>query len=336
MKSCIVIGAVLLFVFTSKDTNAQRTRIDSLFMNGDTTSVIDSLMDDFDKFLDSISAPRSFFNVSVGLGNGIFNFEDKNTAFFSTEKKMIVSPSLGYYHKTGLGITASGYMMNNDGKSGFYQYVFTPSFDIIKRKFSTGISFSRYINRDSLTFYTTPIQNEIFTYFSYKKWWLRPSVSISYGWGSKTEYERKQYKIHRRLLQQNNSFYVTVKNEETARDLSVTLSLRKDFNWFDVLIKNDNISVTPVILFNSGTQHFGFNTSYTYTLPTAIRVNAIPGNSNISDKTQFAPQSVSMVLRSSYLKGRFLIMPQVLFDYYLPDAEEKFNTVFCVTAGVSF
>jgi hypothetical protein len=327
---------VLLFVFGNQNTNAQKTRIDSLFMNSDTASVIDSLMKDFDSFLDSISAPRSFFNVSVGFGNGIFSFENKNSTFLTTEKKFIVSPSIGYYHKSGFGISASGYMINENNRFGFYQYAFTPSFDFIKRKISTGISFSRYINKDSLSFYTTPIQNELFAYFSYKKWWLRPTISVSYGWGSRTEYEKKQYKIYRRLLQHSSRYYITVENKETVSDLSVTLAVRKDFSWYGVLLKNDIISATPVILFNSGTQHFGFNTSYTYTLPSAIRINATPGNNNISSKTEFAPQSLSMVLRGNYMKGNFMIMPQVLFDYYLPEADEKFHTVFSVTAGLSF
>ena len=127
-----------------------------------------------------------------------------------------------------------------------------------------------------------------------------------------------------------------ITNEETVTDLSLTVSLRKDFNWYDVLSTDDNVSLTPVILLNSGTQNYGFNTSYTYTLPTAIRINATPSNSKVSEQTEFAPQSLSLVLRTAYLKGKFMIQPQVLFDYYLPQAEDKFNTVFAVTASVSF
>lgn len=337
MKSlCIHLGIFLFFAFANQDANAQKTRIDSLFMNSDTTSVIDSLMKDFDNFLDSVAAPKSFFSAIVGIGTGIFSFENKNSVSLTTKKKLILSPSLGYFHKSGFGMSATGYMMNENQKLSFYQYVFTPSFDVIKRGFSTGISFSKYIGKDSLTFYTTPIQNEFFAYFSYKKLWLRPSVSVSYGWGSTTEYEKKQYKIRKKLLQQNNRYYVTIKNEESINDLSVTLSLRKDFDWYDVLQKNDNVTFTPVILFNSGTQNYGFNTSYTYTLPAAIRVNSTPSNNNIRDKTKFAPQSLSTVLRGNYLKGRFMIQPQVLFDYYLPASDDRFNTVFSITAGVSF
>ena len=333
----IAIVIALLFAFANPETNAQKNKIDSLFKNSDTTAVIDSLMKDFDSFLDSLSAPKSFFNVSLGIGTGIFSFENNSSVFLTSEKKMILSPSLGYYHKTGLGISATGHMINDNDRLSFYQFVVSPSFDVIKRKFSTGISFSKYFNKDSVSFYTTPIQNELFAYYSYKNWWLRPSLSVSYGWGSKTEYETKKVKIQKKLLERGNrNSSVTIKNEESISDLSITLSLRKDFNWYDVLSKNDNITLTPVILFNSGTQNYGFNSSYTYTLPAAIRVNSTPSNNNIKEKTDFAPQSVSMVLRGGYLKGRFLIQPQILFDYYLPEADDRFNTVVSVTAGVSF
>jgi hypothetical protein len=333
----ITIVIALLLAFANQDLNAQKNKIDSLFRNSDTTSVIDSLMKDFDSFLDSLAAPRSFFNVSVGIGTGIFSFENNNSVLLTSEKKMILSPSLGYYHKSGLGISAAGYMINDNKRFDFYQFVLSPSFDVIKRKFSTGISVSKYFSKDSVSFYTTPIQNELFAYYSYKNWWLRPSLSVSYGWGSKTEYETKKIKIKKKLLERGNqNSSVTIKNEESISDLSVTLSLRKDFNWYDVLLRNDNVMLTPVILFNSGTQNYGFNTSYTYTLPSAIRVNSTPSNNNIKEKTDFAPQSLSMVLRGSYLKGRFLIQPQILFDYYLPEADDRFNTVISITAGVSF
>ena len=336
MKSvCIVIGMMLFFLVANQETNAQKTRIDSLFMTNDTTSVIDSLMRDFDRFLDSITAPKSIFFISMSAGTGIFSFEESNSVFLNSEKKLILSPFVGYYHKSGLGITAAAYMINEEKGLKFYQYVFTPSFDIIKRNFSTGISFSKYISKDSLDFYTTPIQNEIFAYFTYKKWWLRPSIGVSYGWGSSIEYEERKLQIQKGRSKKDRQVTVVVRNEESVKDMSLTLSVRKDFNWYDVLLKNDNIGFTPVLLFNSGTQNFGFNTSYSYTLPTAIRVNSLPSNSNIKDKTGFEAQSLSAVLRGIYLKGRFMLQPQVLFDYYLPQAEDRFNTVYSISAAVS-
>jgi len=211
-----------------------------------------------------------------------------------------------------------------------------PSFDAIRRKFSTGISVTRYINKDSLSFYTTPIQNEIFGYFSYKEWWVRPSVSMSYGWGSKTEYDKRKFQRYIQLLDQTDDYFIVIRNQQVIRDFSITLSVRKDFDWYEILSNNDNFTFTPVLLLNSGTQNFGFNTSYSYKAPSAVTVNSLPSNRNISDKTRFAPQSMGLILRNSYQIGKILVQPQVLFDYYLQDANDKFNTVLSITGGISF
>lgn len=332
------LATVLLISFSYLQASSQEGRLDSLFSSRDTTAVLDSLMKDFDKFLDSLAAPKSFFSASIGIGTGFFSFENKNSVFLSTRKKLIFSPSAGYYHRSGLGISATAFLIHDDGALNLYQVAFSPSYDLIRRKFSTGISYTRYFSKDSLNFYATPIQNELFAYFTWKKLWVRPSVNFAFGWGSKTDYERRRLRRYELLLSNPNRYFVDIKNEETVRDFSMTVSLRKDFDWFDVFGENDNVSFTPLIMLNSGTQNFGFNTSYSYRFNT-IRANSLPSNQSITDKTGFALQSASLALRGSYLKGRFLIQPQVLFDYYLlelPDEAPALNTVFAITTAWSF
>jgi hypothetical protein len=312
-------------------------KLDSLFAKGDTTAVLDSLLKDFDLYLDSLAGRKSFFTVNAGIGTGFFSFNDKNTVTVNTEKKLIFSPSVGYFHKSGFGIAASAFALLNNGIN-FYQYSFSPSFDYIKKSFSTGIAYTRYLTKDSLNFYTTPIQNEIFAYFSYKKWWVRPTISLSYGWGSKEEYEKREAFRLARLLEQRDRYFVTIKNKTSVRDFSATISVRKDIDWYNVLGKADNITLTPIAMLNAGTQNYGFNTSYSYNF-SPVRANSLPSNNDISDNTQFAFQSACMALRGSYLKGRFLLQSQVLFDYFLQDLQDsgsKLNTVYSITAGVSF
>lgn len=332
------LATVLLVLISFQPCFAQEGRLDSLFTNRDTTAVMDSLMQDFNKFLDSLATPKSFFALNLGVGTGFFSFENKNSVFLTTRKKLIFSPSAGYYHRSGLGISATGFLIHDDGALNLYQVAFSPSYDLIKRKFSTGFSYTRYFSKDSLNFYATPIQNELFAYFTWKKLWVRPSINFAYGWGSKTDYERRRLMRINRFLSQRDRYFVDIKNEEKVQDLSMTVSLRKDFDWYDVLGKNDNITFTPLVMLNSGTQNFGFNTSYSYSF-NAIRTNSLPSNSSITDKTGFALQSASLALRCSYLSGRFIIQPQVLFDYYLAELDDDsspLNTVYAITAGWSF
>lgn len=307
-------------------------KLDSLFIKGDTTAILDSLLKDFDLYLDSLVGRKSFFIINTAIGTGFFSFNDKNTVTVNTEKKLIFSPSVGYYHKSGLGISAAGYALLNNGMK-FYQYSVSPSFDVIKKKFSTGIAYTRYQTKDSLDFYTTPIQNEVFAYFSYKNWWVRPTLSLSYGWGSKEELEKREDGRRWRLL--SRQYYV--KNVTSIRDFSATISVRKDIDWYGVLHKADNITLTPIAMLNAGTQNYGFNTSYSYNFA-PVRANSLPSNVEISDNTQFALQSASFALRGSYIKGRFLLQSQVLFDYFLQDLDDanKLSTVYSITAGISF
>jgi len=330
MKKILVL--LVLTVAMQPGFSQKGGKLDSLFIKGDTTAILDSLLKDFDLYLDSLVGRKSFFTVNTAIGTGFFSFNDKNTVTVNTEKKLIFSPSVGYYHKSGLGISAAGYALLNNGIK-FYQYSVSPSFDLIKKKFSTGIAYTRYQTKDSLDFYTTPIQNEVFAYFSYKKWWVRPTLSLSYGWGSKEESELRQAPWRLRLLR--NQYYV--KNVTSIRDFSATISVRKDIDWYNVLHKADNITLTPIAMLNAGTQNYGFNTSYSYNF-SPVRANSLPSNKEISDNTQFALQSASFALRGSYIKGRFLLQSQVLFDYFLQDLDDanKLSTVYSITAGISF
>ncbi|THU34797.1 hypothetical protein FAM09_22640 [Niastella caeni] len=335
MKKLLVL---LVFTVAMQPSFSQNGgKLDSLFAKGDTTAVLDSLLKDFDLYLDSLTGRKSFFTVNTGIGTGFFSFNDRNTVTVNTEKKLIFSPSVGYFHKSGLGIAASAYALLNNGIN-FYQYSFSPSFDCIKNSFSAGVAYTRYLTKDSLDFYTTPIQNELFAYFSYKKWWVRPTLSLSYGWGSKAEYEKREATRFARLLEQRDRYYVIIKNVTSVRDFSATISVRKDIDWYSVFSKADNITLTPIAMLNAGTQNYGFNTSYSYNF-SPVRANSLPSNNDISDNTQFALQSACLAIRGSYLKGRFLLQSQVLFDYFLQDLEgsgSKLNTVYSITAGLSF
>ena len=331
---------ILLFLMLScscvQFTRAQQSTLDSLFAKGDSTAVMDSLLRDFDSYLDSLTKPKSFFAVSLGIGNGYYSFENKNSVFLTNAQKLMISPSVGYYHKSGLGITATGYYLLDDSNSQLYQFSLTPSYDFIgHRKVGFGFAFSRYFQKDSLPFYTTPIGNELFGYFTYKKFWLRPTLSVSYGWGSETEYQQKQLLIWRERLELYQRGYVFVKNKESVMDFATILSLKHDFDFYHLFHREDAFTLTPVALFTMATQAFGFNSSYQYSF-NAIRANVLPSNQNISDQSSFRPQSVAFILRSDYNVRKLFVMPQLVFDYYLPQTDKHLNIGYSVTAGFNF
>ena len=329
----IILPAILVCVFSIAHG---QSKFDSLFLHKDSTAVMDSLLRDFHKYMDSMAKPRSFFTVSVGIGTGYFSYENKSDFRFNTARKPLLSPSVGYYHRSGFGIMGSAFIVLGGASTQLYQYAVSPSYDYVRsRTVSAGISFTKYFDKDSLPFYTTPIQQELFSYFTVKKWKLRPSIAVSYGWGSKKEYEKKQVLLWNRWLQQSQRGFITIENEESVHDLAAILSLKYNFMWYDLLTKDDGLMFTPVIMFTGGTQRFGFNTSY-QSPSTVIRNNFLPSNQQITEQTGFGAQSLTFILRADYSLGKFFIMPQFLMDYYLPQAEDRFSAAYSVVAGFNF
>jgi len=181
---------------------AQSNRPDSSVITPkkDTTDDLGDLddisMDELESFLDSILSPHSYFLGSVQIGKGYYNYESKSTYLLETSKKVTYSPVFGYFHKSGLGISATGYIINDNNKFNFFQAALGPSYDYLKNKnLATGIAFTHYFTKDSLPFYTSPLQKELYVYFMWRKLWIKPSVSLNYGWGSRSDYRNSESRM---------------------------------------------------------------------------------------------------------------------------------------------
>ncbi len=304
----------------------------------DTSIDYDELFRDFDAFMDSILTPRSYFLSSLSLAKGYYNFESKSSSLITSSKKLTYTPTLGYYHKGGLGITATGYVINDEKNLNLYQVGVTPSFDYLKNKsLATGISYTKFFTKDSLPFYTTPIQNELYAYFTYRKWWVRPSLSLSYGWGSRTDYMQREELIQDLRLRRRGFTYINT--TESVSDFSIMASVRHDFYWLDIFTSNDHIRLTPQVSFTSGTQKFGLNQSsstYATLLRTGSNVLFNTESVYLDDQIKFQPLSFTLYLRSEYSLGKFFIQPQFIVDYYFPASGNNLNTMFSVNTGFIF
>ena len=305
----------------------------------DTTFDYDALFQDFDAFMDSILSPHSYFLSSVSVNKGVYNFESKNTTLLlEPSKKLTYSPTFGYYNKKGLGITATGFIVDDGQHMNLYQAGISPSFDYLQHKdFAAGVSYTRFFTKDSLPFYTTPLQNEVYGYFTWRKWWVRPTVTMSYGWGNRKDYSERETLIQDLRLRRRGFTYINTK--ETVSDFSVTASVRHDFYWLDVLAFKDHIRFTPQLAFTSGTQKFGFNQSsstYATTIRTSSNVLYSTDNLYLDDQLKFQPLSLTLYLRGEYSIGKFFVQPQFTMDYYLPAATDNFNAFFSLNLGFIF
>ena len=119
----------------------------------DTTIDYSELFQDFDEFMDSILSPHSYFLLSVSANKVFYNLENKSDFEIITAKKMTYSPTIGYYHKSGLGITGNAYVVNDGKNTIMYQSGITATYDYFKnRALATGVSYTRFFTKDSLSF----------------------------------------------------------------------------------------------------------------------------------------------------------------------------------------
>ncbi len=320
------------------DTLPQARLTDAFVPEIDTTIDYDEFFDEMTHFLDSMLRPRSYLQASVSGSTGFFNYKVPGTLKIQSKKRFTYSPTLSYYNKLGLGLTATGNFIAQGSSTTFYQASVTPSFDYLSDlDFATGISYTRFISKDSLPFYLSPLQNDVTAYFVYRKTWLWPSVSASYGWGSRKDLEERLSFI--RFLRLRRRLTSLFADQEKVNDVSVTAAVSHNFYWLDVLKKGDNIRVSPQFMFTGGTQQYGFNRipnrSSISRLLRNNSVNSNEGFSLASDK-KFEALSIGFLLRTEYSIRKFFIQPELTLDYYLPDSDNAFNALFAVNLGFNF
>jgi len=323
---------------------SQHSSVDSVIapskdINAADTINYDDLFQDFDAFMDSILSPNSYFLASISMGKGYYNFETKSTAAqIESSKKLTYAPTLGYYNKSGFGLTLAGSVVNDEQNLNMYQVAGSLSFDYLKNKdLAAGIAFTKFFTKDSLPFYTTPLQNELYGYFTYRKWWIRPTISASYAWGSRTDYMKRESVIQDLRLRRRGFTYINT--TESVSDFSLVASIRHDFYFLDVFTFNDHIRLTPQLALTSGRQKFGFNQSsstYATVIRTGSNVLYSTEDLYLDDQINFQPQSLTLYLRTEYSIGKFFIQPQLMLDYYFPSGNKNFTTLFSVNAGFLF
>jgi hypothetical protein len=281
----------------------------------------------------------------------LFNYKSASNANLKSDKKLSFSPSVGYFSKTGLGANVATAIIKENNKLNAYQFLATASYDYLRNhNFLTGISYTRYFTRDSLDFYTSPLQNEVFSYFSYRRSFLKPSLFASYGWGSRTEVEEREEQIISKIKRGRGRgnggggiiediIVEEISTKEHIRDFNLSISLSHDFYWLNVLVSDDHVRFTPQVSFSAGTQNFGFNQNTTVNGNKRIlngNVLFSPENYSLDVKTKFQPISLTTFLKSEFSKNKFFFQPQLMLDYYLPETDQKFTTTFVLSSGFMF
>lgn len=320
-----------LYIFIAQGTNAQPADTTIIITAREADSLMalltpeeyDSLMNDLDELFALFDErARSYLDISLTGGNGSFTLKNVDAAgAYKTSNRLVLSPSAGYFHKSGLGVQLTSYFAPSGGGLRLYQHQGSVFYDYLKgKKISAGISYSRLKVKDSaVDFYTTPFKNNFNIYGSWKKSRWRPTLSLNYSNGSYTE-------VFTRPL---FSVAYTVKVKEYSVNASVRYSWDKK-NW---LSRGDYLSFSPrLVLVSSGQQLELQKGDNTPILNRLITTGVIPQRS----VNEFEPQLLALYLSLDYMIGKWYIHPQLYVDYYLHSSSQRSFNSFSVTTGFMF
>jgi len=319
---------------------AQHSRLDSLFAKGDTTAVMDSLMTGFDAFLDSLAQPKSFFSVSAGMGNRTFSIKNNSlNTQEATTRQLSFTPTLGYYHKNGLGFSATGFLANLGNNFHFYQYAITSSYDYISSKISTGISYTRYFGKDTATLNASPYDNDVYAYFNIHRNSWRYGIAAGYATGKfndKLTYTDSVYR-YINLLQRYEWVHVskTIESTNHIKDFSLAASVRKDFEWYGVFTKKDNITASVTGYLVTGASKIKTSTNINYATK-RLSLAKFKRSYNSADGNDFQVQSAALSASIFYTIGKYNLQPVWFMDYYFQDTDQKFSQVFSLSFAYNF
>lgn len=294
-------------------TEAEKASLDSMLQN-----------DEFFNMMKEAIKPKSYFLVSAGLGNSYFSVKNKRLEAAQLDNKIVFTPEFAYYHKSGFALAADAFLTSFNGKSNFYQFSLTPSYSLRSdKKVSLSLSYTRFFRRSGYESAASPIQNDIFGSLYLKKPWLQPGLSLGFSEGKNTVYKH----IDTFFLGQQRKFTDTAKI--SIRTFSVSAFVQHEFEFYDVLKKDDGLSVVPKILLNAGSNKYTekhYNPYSAFFKRVAQRLASL---GRLQDNSSFEVQSAACSLDVNYLIGKFGFEPQVYLDYYFPDTTDKKFTYVC-------
>jgi hypothetical protein len=340
MKRIIILIVIAGALLRPGKLAAQQGKLDSLFAKGDTTAVLDSLMRGFDAFVDSLSKPKSFFSINAGIGNRTFSIKNNSfNAQEATTNQLSVTPTLGYYHKSGLGISLTGFVTSIRNKYKFYQYALTPSYDYIGGKIVAGVSYTRYFGKDTAISTSSPYENDFYAYFSLRKGNWRYGLTGGYATGSFPDHVRyRDSALRYNPITQTLEWFryiVSIHSQNKITAYSLSGQVRRTFNWYDVLAKDDNLtfSITGWIQAGSSTLNTENNLRF---LSRKVNLSKFNRSFQSSGTEPFHFQSAALSCSIFYSIGKFNLQPIWYVNYYFPATQKNLSQVFSLMLGVNF
>ncbi|MEO6838087.1 MAG: hypothetical protein ABI261_08795 [Ginsengibacter sp.] len=303
--------------------------------------ILDSLIknDEFLKLLNNLGKTTSYFQVSAGIGNSLLNGNDMAAKTLQSSNTIVFTPSVGYFHKSGFGVSANGYLLNENQGTKFYQYSVSPYYVYNQSKVINAlVAYTHYFIKDVYNTVSSPIQNDFYGSLSLKKPFLSPGISVGYSSGKSNEIIKIDtvLKIQDQRVRIN---YIDTVNI-LLKSISVTASLKHDFNFFNLFSEQDGLRFTPEILLNAGINRYQIkhNSSISdFNSLTKKKLKKVRHILTQIDRQSWLIQSVGVDLDLNYVIGKFNFEPDLYLNYYLPKTNDKnFSQIYNFNIGMTF
>jgi hypothetical protein len=323
----------LIFFLLCSNSYAQTTPSDKELM--------DSLLkhDEMLKMIDNYDNASSYFRINVGLGNKLYSDENKAIETLQNNNPFIISPSIAYNNKSGLGISFTGFLFNQNRRTEFYQYSLSPFYSYTKSNdVNLILSYTHYFEKDKFSVYTSPTQNEFYGSILFKKGWLKPNVSVGYSSGKYYEI----IKVDTIIKLPNRNVHLNFIDTTTTKlsSFSLTAGVQHSFSFYNLLSSKDAMVFTPQFSIITGINKYRVSntkTSSEYPAITKRLQKRIRNYQSQTDKNNYMLQSLGLDLDISYGIGKIYFGPELYLNYYLPSTTDKRLTqIFNFNIGITF
>ncbi len=309
--------------------------------NPEDKQIMDSLLqnDEMLKMINNMDKVASYFRVNMGIGNNLYNSADKQIATLQTINPLVFTPSVSYYHKSGFGLSFTGFLFDENNRTNFHQYILTPSFSYQKSKsLDINLSYTHYFEKDHYSSHSSPVQDEFYGTLVFKKSWIKPGIATSYSTGQFNQV----VKIDTTIKVLNRE--VRIKYIDSAKihlsSFSLAGTVEHAFTFYNLFSTKDGLIFTPQLSLISGINTYKvYHTSSleNYKSFTKKQIKRIRHFQSQSDNDKFDLQSLGLDLDVNYVIGKFYIEPEIYLDYYLPTiTDNRFSHIYSLNIGITF
>lgn len=321
---------------------AQQTVRDSIPVEDTIPVNIDSIEKEIDQFLtyyDSLKAPRSYWLVSIGGGNTQFSVKNLALNAQQSTANLSITPTIGYYAKSGFGITYNNFLLSEQGKTQLLQHAITLSYDQLQAdKLNYGFSYTRFFGKKEFVNQVSPYDNDFLAYIQFGKKKFTPGMMLGFSSGRYRETLQYLDSVQTRIPLTNQFvtryFFVNDTSDIRIRDFSFIPYLR--YQWeLNGFGKNDYFTLQPSLLLLGSANNVRIDSKGSFKQTDRLSRSRSYAET-YSQKTNFRFQSLGLQLDASWYIGKFFFNPQVYIDYYLLSSEYKWSSLFSLQTGFMF